>query len=146
MREERVCCLTCSLHTSWHLKSLFIYSQGNFVHAGNILATQRLMRYHPGAHVSYSFTFRNYWSDEVKMCTFSSGTSSCPPSLSLTGGGGNQQDALCSRGRLRQVHQGSLYPTTTQSWGHPGHHQAAQRCRALQDFHQRPTSETGGQV
>ncbi|KAM4714955.1 large ribosomal subunit protein bL27m [Anableps anableps] len=24
---------------------------GNFVHAGNILATQRKMRYHPGAHV-----------------------------------------------------------------------------------------------
>ncbi|XP_019727656.1 large ribosomal subunit protein bL27m [Hippocampus comes] len=24
---------------------------GNFVHAGNILATQRLLRYHPGAHV-----------------------------------------------------------------------------------------------
>jgi len=24
---------------------------GNFAHAGNILATQRLMRYHPGAHV-----------------------------------------------------------------------------------------------
>ncbi|XP_029954242.1 large ribosomal subunit protein bL27m [Salarias fasciatus] len=24
---------------------------GDFVHAGNILATQRLMRYHPGAHV-----------------------------------------------------------------------------------------------
>ncbi|CAN9508861.1 unnamed protein product [Ophioblennius macclurei] len=24
---------------------------GQFVHAGNILATQRLMRYHPGAHV-----------------------------------------------------------------------------------------------
>ncbi|KAI4799478.1 hypothetical protein KUCAC02_016900 [Chaenocephalus aceratus] len=23
----------------------------NFVHAGNILATQRLLRYHPGAHV-----------------------------------------------------------------------------------------------
>ncbi|TWW81756.1 39S ribosomal protein L27, mitochondrial [Takifugu flavidus] len=25
--------------------------RGNFVHAGNILATQRLLRYHPGAHV-----------------------------------------------------------------------------------------------
>ncbi|XP_054608560.1 39S ribosomal protein L27, mitochondrial [Dunckerocampus dactyliophorus] len=25
--------------------------EGNFVHAGNILATQRTMRYHPGAHV-----------------------------------------------------------------------------------------------
>ncbi|KAM9837755.1 large ribosomal subunit protein bL27m [Aulostomus maculatus] len=24
---------------------------GNFVHAGNILATQKVMRYHPGAHV-----------------------------------------------------------------------------------------------
>ncbi|XP_008313114.1 large ribosomal subunit protein bL27m [Cynoglossus semilaevis] len=24
---------------------------GNFVHAGNILATQRFLRYHPGAHV-----------------------------------------------------------------------------------------------
>ncbi|XP_056153354.1 39S ribosomal protein L27, mitochondrial [Lampris incognitus] len=24
---------------------------GGFVHAGNILATQRIMRYHPGAHV-----------------------------------------------------------------------------------------------
>nr|XP_057922287.1 39S ribosomal protein L27, mitochondrial [Doryrhamphus excisus] len=26
-------------------------NEGNFVHAGNILATQRIMRYHPGAHV-----------------------------------------------------------------------------------------------
>uniref|UniRef100_A0A8C6LUL7 Large ribosomal subunit protein bL27m n=1 Tax=Nothobranchius furzeri TaxID=105023 RepID=A0A8C6LUL7_NOTFU len=25
--------------------------KGHFVHAGNILATQRLLRYHPGAHV-----------------------------------------------------------------------------------------------
>ncbi|XP_062859668.1 39S ribosomal protein L27, mitochondrial [Trichomycterus rosablanca] len=25
--------------------------EGDFVHAGNILATQRLMRWHPGAHV-----------------------------------------------------------------------------------------------
>ncbi|XP_076008239.1 large ribosomal subunit protein bL27m [Genypterus blacodes] len=29
----------------------FKKQDGNFVHAGNILATQRLMRYHPGAHV-----------------------------------------------------------------------------------------------
>lgn len=33
------------------LTFLFFFLQGNFVHAGNILATQRLMRYHPGAHV-----------------------------------------------------------------------------------------------
>lgn len=39
----------CSL---WSLTSLFICCQGNFVHAGNILATQRVIRYHPGAHVS----------------------------------------------------------------------------------------------
>lgn len=26
-------------------------ADGNFVHAGNILATQRLMRWHPGGHV-----------------------------------------------------------------------------------------------
>ncbi|CAG5911208.1 unnamed protein product [Menidia menidia] len=29
----------------------FKKQDGNFVHAGNILATQRQMRYHPGAHV-----------------------------------------------------------------------------------------------
>uniref|UniRef100_A0A8C6TVK0 Large ribosomal subunit protein bL27m n=1 Tax=Neogobius melanostomus TaxID=47308 RepID=A0A8C6TVK0_9GOBI len=29
----------------------FKKSEGHFVHAGNILATQRHMRYHPGAHV-----------------------------------------------------------------------------------------------
>ncbi|KAM4624450.1 large ribosomal subunit protein bL27m [Polymixia lowei] len=29
----------------------FKKQDGNLVHAGNILATQRLMRYHPGAHV-----------------------------------------------------------------------------------------------
>ncbi|KAF3858954.1 hypothetical protein F7725_021353 [Dissostichus mawsoni] len=29
----------------------FKKQDGNFVHAGNILATQRLLRYHPGAHV-----------------------------------------------------------------------------------------------
>ncbi|XP_020495954.1 39S ribosomal protein L27, mitochondrial [Labrus bergylta] len=29
----------------------FKKQDGNFVHAGNILATQRLMRYQPGAHV-----------------------------------------------------------------------------------------------
>ncbi|KAK9530810.1 hypothetical protein VZT92_012291 [Zoarces viviparus] len=29
----------------------FKKQDGNYVHAGNILATQRLMRYHPGAHV-----------------------------------------------------------------------------------------------
>ncbi|XP_071318530.1 large ribosomal subunit protein bL27m [Trachinotus anak] len=29
----------------------FKKQDGNFVHAGNILATQRVMRYHPGAHV-----------------------------------------------------------------------------------------------
>ncbi|XP_029934396.1 large ribosomal subunit protein bL27m [Myripristis murdjan] len=29
----------------------FKKQDGNFVHAGNILATQRMMRYHPGAHV-----------------------------------------------------------------------------------------------
>lgn len=29
----------------------FKKQDGHFVHAGNILATQRLMRYHPGAHV-----------------------------------------------------------------------------------------------
>ncbi|XP_040922620.1 39S ribosomal protein L27, mitochondrial [Toxotes jaculatrix] len=29
----------------------FKKQDGNFVHAGNILATQRKMRYHPGAHV-----------------------------------------------------------------------------------------------
>ncbi|KAM7382196.1 hypothetical protein PAMA_012859 [Pampus argenteus] len=29
----------------------FKKQDGNFVHAGNILATQRLIRYHPGAHV-----------------------------------------------------------------------------------------------
>ncbi|XP_040033117.1 large ribosomal subunit protein bL27m [Gasterosteus aculeatus] len=29
----------------------FKKQDGNFVHAGNILATQRLMRFHPGAHV-----------------------------------------------------------------------------------------------
>ncbi|XP_076616325.1 large ribosomal subunit protein bL27m [Chaetodon auriga] len=29
----------------------FKKQDGNFVHAGNILATQRLTRYHPGAHV-----------------------------------------------------------------------------------------------
>ncbi|XP_071779025.1 large ribosomal subunit protein bL27m [Centroberyx gerrardi] len=29
----------------------FKKQDGNFVHAGNVLATQRLMRYHPGAHV-----------------------------------------------------------------------------------------------
>ncbi|XP_036937759.1 39S ribosomal protein L27, mitochondrial [Acanthopagrus latus] len=29
----------------------FKKQDGNFVHAGNILATQRHMRYHPGAHV-----------------------------------------------------------------------------------------------
>ncbi|KAM8876806.1 large ribosomal subunit protein bL27m [Synchiropus picturatus] len=29
----------------------FKKQDGNFVHSGNILATQRLMRYHPGAHV-----------------------------------------------------------------------------------------------
>ncbi|XP_034049620.1 39S ribosomal protein L27, mitochondrial [Thalassophryne amazonica] len=29
----------------------FKKQDGNFVHAGNILATQRIMRYHPGAHV-----------------------------------------------------------------------------------------------
>uniref|UniRef100_A0A4W6FRM1 Mitochondrial ribosomal protein L27 n=1 Tax=Lates calcarifer TaxID=8187 RepID=A0A4W6FRM1_LATCA len=30
----------------------FKKQDGNFVHAGNILATQKVMRYHPGAHVS----------------------------------------------------------------------------------------------
>ncbi|KAG7216263.1 hypothetical protein INR49_028370 [Caranx melampygus] len=29
----------------------FKKQDGNFVHAGNILATQKRMRYHPGAHV-----------------------------------------------------------------------------------------------
>lgn len=29
----------------------FKKQDGNFVHAGNILATQRLLRYHPGAYV-----------------------------------------------------------------------------------------------
>ncbi|CAJ1080536.1 S ribosomal protein L27%2C mitochondrial [Xyrichtys novacula] len=29
----------------------FKKQDGNFVHAGNILATQKLFRYHPGAHV-----------------------------------------------------------------------------------------------
>ncbi|XP_023122245.1 39S ribosomal protein L27, mitochondrial [Amphiprion ocellaris] len=29
----------------------FKKQDGHFVHAGNILATQRFMRYHPGAHV-----------------------------------------------------------------------------------------------
>ncbi|KAK7919098.1 hypothetical protein WMY93_010382 [Mugilogobius chulae] len=29
----------------------FKKQDGNFVHAGNILATQRQLRYHPGAHV-----------------------------------------------------------------------------------------------
>uniref|UniRef100_A0A1A8KFA7 Large ribosomal subunit protein bL27m n=1 Tax=Nothobranchius kuhntae TaxID=321403 RepID=A0A1A8KFA7_NOTKU len=29
----------------------FKKQDGHFVHAGNILATQRLLRYHPGAHV-----------------------------------------------------------------------------------------------
>ncbi|XP_018543912.1 39S ribosomal protein L27, mitochondrial [Lates calcarifer] len=29
----------------------FKKQDGNFVHAGNILATQKVMRYHPGAHV-----------------------------------------------------------------------------------------------
>ncbi|XP_028990006.1 39S ribosomal protein L27, mitochondrial isoform X2 [Betta splendens] len=29
----------------------FKKTDGNFVHAGNILATQKAMRYHPGAHV-----------------------------------------------------------------------------------------------
>ncbi|XP_039991753.1 39S ribosomal protein L27, mitochondrial [Xiphias gladius] len=29
----------------------FKKQDGNFAHAGNILATQRVMRYHPGAHV-----------------------------------------------------------------------------------------------
>uniref|UniRef100_UPI0037E747F7 large ribosomal subunit protein bL27m n=1 Tax=Semicossyphus pulcher TaxID=241346 RepID=UPI0037E747F7 len=29
----------------------FKKQDGNFVHAGNILTTQRLIRYHPGAHV-----------------------------------------------------------------------------------------------
>ncbi|XP_032995124.1 39S ribosomal protein L27, mitochondrial [Lacerta agilis] len=31
---------------------------GNFVHAGNILATQRVIRWHPGAHVGIG---RNKW-------------------------------------------------------------------------------------
>ncbi|XP_062298810.1 39S ribosomal protein L27, mitochondrial [Scomber scombrus] len=29
----------------------FKKQDGNFVHAGNVLATQRMTRYHPGAHV-----------------------------------------------------------------------------------------------
>lgn len=60
------------------LTSPFIRSQGNFVHAGNILATQRLLRYHPGAHVSYTFCINKCWSDAVKMYTFSSCILSCP--------------------------------------------------------------------
>ncbi|XP_015266268.1 PREDICTED: 39S ribosomal protein L27, mitochondrial isoform X2 [Gekko japonicus] len=32
--------------------------EGNFVHSGNILATQRVMRWHPGAHVGMG---RNKW-------------------------------------------------------------------------------------
>ncbi|XP_054832037.1 39S ribosomal protein L27, mitochondrial [Eublepharis macularius] len=36
----------------------FKKTEGTFVHAGNILATQRLMRWHPGAHVGMG---RNKW-------------------------------------------------------------------------------------
>lgn len=41
-----------TLHCVFHL--CFASSLGNFVHAGNILATQRAMRYHPGAHVCHA--------------------------------------------------------------------------------------------
>jgi len=62
------------------------------------------------------------------------------------GGDGNKQNSLCSGRRLRQVHQGGLHPPTSQHGGHPCHHQAAQRSYALQDLHQCPASQTGGQV
>uniref|UniRef100_A0A669DGE8 Mitochondrial ribosomal protein L27 n=1 Tax=Oreochromis niloticus TaxID=8128 RepID=A0A669DGE8_ORENI len=72
----------------------FKKQDGNFVHAGNILATQRLMRYHPGAHV---------------------------------GMGTNK----------------TLFALED---GYSGHHQAAKRSRPLQDLHQCPSSQAGGQI
>lgn len=66
--------------------------------------------------------------------------------LSPSGGDGNQQHDLRTGGWLRQVHQGGLRPSATNPRGHKGHHQAAKRSRALQDLHQRPASQTGGQV
>uniref|UniRef100_A0A8D0GSW0 Large ribosomal subunit protein bL27m n=1 Tax=Sphenodon punctatus TaxID=8508 RepID=A0A8D0GSW0_SPHPU len=36
----------------------FKKTEGNFVHAGNILATQRIIRWHPGAHVGMG---KNKW-------------------------------------------------------------------------------------
>nr|XP_056704476.1 39S ribosomal protein L27, mitochondrial [Euleptes europaea] len=36
----------------------FKKTEGTFVHAGNILATQRVLRWHPGAHVGMG---RNKW-------------------------------------------------------------------------------------
>uniref|UniRef100_A0AAQ4RQB2 Mitochondrial ribosomal protein L27 n=1 Tax=Gasterosteus aculeatus aculeatus TaxID=481459 RepID=A0AAQ4RQB2_GASAC len=51
----------------------FKKQDGNFVHAGNILATQRLMRFHPGAHVSKPLLCHvERGAGAVKMSTLSS--------------------------------------------------------------------------
>lgn len=55
----------CSM---WPLTSFSICCQGNFVHAGNILATQRVMRYHPGAHVSTQSPYEELSTSCLFMC------------------------------------------------------------------------------
>uniref|UniRef100_A0A3B4UKG2 Large ribosomal subunit protein bL27m n=2 Tax=Seriola TaxID=8160 RepID=A0A3B4UKG2_SERDU len=50
----------------------------NFVHAGNILATQRVMRYHPGAHVGLG-TNRNLFALEDGYVRFTKEVFIPPP-------------------------------------------------------------------
>lgn len=84
-----------------YLISLSLYSLGNFVHAGNILATQRLMRYHPGAHVGLTLSAQQCSFTGPEMCTASLCSSSVLLPLPQVGMGTNNTLFALEDGHVR---------------------------------------------
>ncbi|XP_063107432.1 large ribosomal subunit protein bL27m isoform X2 [Cavia porcellus] len=73
--------------------------EGHYVHAGNILATQRQFRWHPGAHSS-CLSLPSNWSDRWPRLALNLWRSSCLslPSAGITGGPGEEEVPICPRG------------------------------------------------